>query len=211
MKNKRIVIIDYQMNNLYSVKNALEMLGFNVELTHDKKKLVTADAAILPGVGAFNEAMSSINSLDLISPIKDFIDSGKPFMGICLGLQLLLTESEEFGVSKGLGVIDGVVEHFSKPLPTSIIPHVGWNQITIPASKKTFTNSNFPVSDNSFMYFVHSYYVKPSDPDVVCTQTKYEDLFFCSSILKNNIFACQFHPEKSGTDGLEVLKKYFNT
>jgi len=191
---KKIAIIDYQMSNMFSVENALKHLGFEPVITSDKSIILSADGAILPGVGAFGEAMKKLKDLDLINSIKEFIKSGKPFMGICLGLQLLFSESEEFGNAKGLDVIKGRVDAFSKHREIRRIPHVGWNKI---------------LPGDSYMYFVHSFYANPIDKKAVATTTEYDGFSFCSSVLQNNVYACQFHPEKSGPKGLEILNNFF--
>lgn len=207
---KSIAIIDYQMSNLFSVSNAVESLGFEVQLVRNSKELLSADAAILPGVGAFGEAMDNLRSLDLIDPIKDFINSGKPFMGICLGFQLLFSESDEHGTHAGFDIIPGEVRHLSKNLKElAIIPHVGWNKVIIPEENKNHLGK-IPVENDSFMYFVHSHYVRPADHKYICTETEYNGFKFCSSILKANVFASQFHPEKGGSKGLSLLNKFFN-
>lgn len=209
-KNKKIAIIDYQMSNMFSVSNALQSLGFKTEITSDESAILSADGAILPGVGAFKEAMHQLKKLNLVKTINNFIESGKPFMGICLGLQLLFTESEEFGTTEGLDIIKGRVEAFSKHKCIKRVPHVGWNKI----SKNNLSEGIDPfhgVKDDSYLYFVHSFYVNPVEKDVIATTTEYDDFSFCSSILRNNIFACQFHPEKSGPVGFKILDNFFNS
>ena len=206
-----IAIIDYHMSNLFSVRNALEYLGIDSEITSNVTKIMTAKGAILPGVGAFAEAMKHLKSLDLIQPIKDFVDSGKPFMGICLGLQLLLSESEEFGYTDGLGIVEGKVEKFENHENIRIVPHVGWNSIKKKNKMKRDISID-PLSEvesGEYFYFVHSYYVKPDNEGDICTTTRYSSLEFCSSILMDNLFASQFHPEKSGEIGLKILNDFF--
>lgn len=209
---RMIAIVDYQMSNLFSVKNALDFLQIESEITFDPTRIAAADGMILPGVGAFPEAMRHLQELDLVQPIIDFIKAGKPFMGICLGFQLLFSESEEFGVTRGLNVIQGKVKCLAGCGSIRVVPHVGWNSI----EKTQFTGSeaeNNPLScvrDKAFMYFVHSFYVEPIDPLNVMSMTTYEDFSFCSSVFQENIFACQFHPEKSGPAGLKLLNGYFS-
>jgi glutamine amidotransferase len=163
--NIKVAIIDYHMSNLYSVKNACDYIGVNAVITSDKEELLKADAVMLPGVGAFRDAITNLEELDLISPIKDFVSSGKPFMGICLGLQLLFSESEEFGQAKGLGFIPGEVKKFDYTNGVKV-PHVGWNSIYCPeGNKEAWERSPLKVvKENEYMYFVHSYYVEPQDP-----------------------------------------------
>jgi len=207
-----IAIIDYQMSNLFSVKNALEYLGIDSEITSDVTRIMAAKGAILPGVGAFAEAMKHLKTLDLIQPIKDFINSGKPFMGICLGFHLLFTESEEFGVTRGMDILQGKVESFSKHVKSKKIPHIGWNRILTNndvLKEDSFINPLKDINSDEYMYFVHSFYVDPDNKDIIATETEYDSFTFCSSVLKGNVFASQFHPEKSGTSGLKILKNYF--
>jgi len=207
-----IAIIDYQMSNLFSVKNALEYLGIDSEITSDVTKIMAAKGAILPGVGAFAEAMKHLKTLDLIQPIKDFINSGKPFMGICLGFHLLFTESEEFGVTRGMDILQGKVESFSRHVKSKKIPHIGWNRILTNndvIKEDSFISPLKDINSDEYMYFVHSFYVDPDNKDIIATETEYDSFTFCSSVLKGNVFASQFHPEKSGTSGLNILKNYF--
>jgi len=207
-----IAIIDYQMSNLFSVKNALEYLGIDSEITSDVTKIMAAKGAILPGVGAFAEAMKHLKTLDLIQPIKDFINSGKPFMGICLGFHLLFTESEEFGVTRGMDILQGKVESFSRHVKSKKIPHIGWNRILTNndvLKEDSFISPLKDINSDEYMYFVHSFYVDPDNKDIIATETEYDSFTFCSSVLKGNVFASQFHPEKSGTSGLNILKNYF--
>jgi glutamine amidotransferase len=207
-----IAIIDYQMSNLFSVKNALECLGIDSEITSDVTKIMAAKGAILPGVGAFAEAMKHLKTLDLIQPIKDFINSGKPFMGICLGFHLLFTESEEFGVTRGMDILQGKVESFSRHVKSKKIPHIGWNRILTNndvLKEDSFISPLKDINSDEYMYFVHSFYVDPDNKDIIATETEYDSFTFCSSVLKGNVFASQFHPEKSGTSGLKILKNYF--
>jgi glutamine amidotransferase len=210
MIERRIAIIDYNLGNLYSVQNALTYLGLRSTITSDPKELLSSYSAILPGVGAFGEAMNHLEKMDLIHPIKDFISSGRPFFGICLGLQLLFSVSYEFGVHKGLGLIEGEVIKFLNPSKETKVPQIGWNKINIPQNK-TWKNTPLEnIADGTFMYFVHSFYVKPTKEDLIITTTNYDGLEYCSGIYMNNIFATQFHPEKSGEIGLNIYRDYFN-
>ena len=208
-----IAVIDYRMSNMFSIKNALDSLGFRSQITSDPNRILAADGAVLPGVGSFPEAMGHLNELHMISVIKEFIASGKPFMGICLGLQLLFSKSEELHQCEGLGIIDGTVEGLSQYITSKPIPHVGWNTIINQHSvkqKKIGHSSKIRLSDNEYYYFVHSYFVKPDNEEHVFTLTRYGDHEFCSSIVLDNIFACQFHPEKSGQRGLKILEYFFS-
>ena len=205
--NTKIAIIDYKMSNLFSVKAACEKVGLSPIVTSNGEEILSSDLAILPGVGAFGSAMDNIKSLNLDKIIYKYIESGKFFMGICLGLQLLFENSEEFGYAKqGLGIIKGTVKKFNfKKNEKIYIPQIGWNKIFI-NEKKSNTLPLKKDLDKSYLYFVHSYYVVPEDSKVILSETKYGEFNYCSSILKDNIFACQFHPEKSGTTGLEIYK-----
>lgn len=209
----QVAIIDYEMGNMFSVKHACEYLGLNTVLTSDKSVIMASDAIILPGVGSFGDAMDNLKRLDLIPPIKDFVAAGRPFMGICLGLQLLFSESEEFGVNKGLGIIEGSVVRFpvnNRKGRAIKVPHIGWNQIfRLGESDACWGSSPLKsLKNGEFMYFVHSYYAKPASNQVVLSSTAYEDTQFCSSLLSKNVFACQFHPEKSAAEGLKIYKNW---
>jgi len=208
-KKNRVVVIDYQMSNLFSVQNACNYVGMNAIITSDKNIIMKADAAILPGVGAFGNAMSNLKKLDLIGSIQEFIQMGKPFMGVCLGMQLLFTESEEFGYHKGLDIIKGKVKKFSKSSGDKI-PQIGWNKINKVKNDKTRWKASplREIKDDEYAYFVHSYFVEPEDKDVVLSVTRYADIDYCSSIISGNIFATQFHPEKSGQEGIKIYKTW---
>lgn len=205
-----IAIIDYGMGNLRSVKKAVEKVGFTAEVTRSAAKIADADGVILPGVGAFKDCMENLDHYKLIQPVLQAISAGKPFLGICLGLQVLFTESQEFGHFPGMDVIKGSVVPFSHRLVDPDdeksflkIPHMGWNVIRKNGSPPLLENIN----DESYFYFVHSYYVLPEDPAVIATTTDY-GIDFVSSICRDNIFATQFHPEKSQLQGLEILKTF---
>ncbi len=211
--NKRIAIIDYQLGNLFSVRQACLFLGFEAFTTSDPHDIEQADYLILPGVGAFADSMLNMKKLDLVEPIKDFVASGKPFMGICLGLQLLLTESEEFGNTQGLNLIEGEVKKFSnKDLKGGVlkVPQISWNQIHEGKENLWRETPLRSCKNGDFMYFVHSYFAQPTDKDVVLSLTNYGGHDYCSSIKKDNIFACQFHPEKSGQYGIKIYENWIN-
>lgn len=206
---KNVVIIDYQLGNLYSVKQACDAVGMSVIVSSNKQDVFAADAIILPGVGAFIEAMNNLKKLNLIDVIKTKVSLGTPIFGICLGLQLLFTKSEEFGSGNGLDLIPGVIKKFPEKIDQRRIkvPHISWNKI--------YKLNNFwkdtPLKDlkyNEFMYFIHSYYVQPENNDCVLTNTNYDGIEFCSSVIKENIFATQFHPEKSADKGISVYKNW---
>lgn len=213
---KQAAIIDYGMGNLFSVQRICEHVGFLPILTKDIKTILAADIVILPGVGAFGDAMRNLVILDLIQPLRDVAVSGKPIVGICLGLQLLMSESEEFGKNKGLDIFQGTVAKFPgfhEDGTFRKVPQVGWNRIFAPNETQTKLWERTPlkgVSQGEYVYFVHSYYVIPQDKSVTLSTSNYDGVEYCSSIKKGNIFACQFHPEKSSTVGLQIYKNIFD-
>ncbi|WP_347174848.1 imidazole glycerol phosphate synthase subunit HisH [Polaribacter uvawellassae] len=212
MNKARVSIIDYGIGNLFSVLKACEFVGINPEITNNIERIMSSDAIILPGVGAFNDAMKNLHKLDLVNPIIDFANSGKPLMGVCLGMQLLLTESEEFGNTKGLGVFEGTCKRFpEKNMNVKVkVPQITWNSIHSPP-KTNFFKKNTPleeIKNGEYMYFVHSYYANLANKEEILSTTNYGGIEYCSSINKNNIFAFQFHPEKSGVEGLNIYKKF---
>ncbi len=200
-----IAIIDYGMGNLRSVEKAFELYCPNVKVTSSAKDILEANKIILPGVGAFGKAMEELEKRGLIKSLLQAIKQGKPFLGICLGIQLLFSESEESGKVKGLGIFKGKVRRF-QDLDGLKIPHMGWNRIDAKGNaqdKKILSN----VLDGSFMYFVHSYYVEPEDKDIALCETEY-GCTFTSGISKDNVYAFQFHPEKSQGIGLRIVKNF---
>jgi glutamine amidotransferase len=206
---KNVVIIDYQLGNLFSVKQACDTVGMNAKVSSNREDILNADALILPGVGAFIEAMNNLKKFGLDTAIQEKVQNGTPIFGICLGQQLLFTESEEFGAGKGLDLISGVIKRFPEELQDRKVkvPHIAWN--TIYKSVQEWNKSSLSeLVDNDFMYFIHSYYVRPTDNSCILTKTNYDGIEFCSSILKNNIFATQFHPEKSATKGISIYKNW---
>lgn len=203
-----IAVIDYGMGNLRSVAKALENVGAtDVRVTSRAEIICSCDKIVLPGVGAMREAMRELKRLKLIKVIKDNIFK-KPFLGICLGLQLLFEESQEGGGTKGLGIFEGKVLRFASGLK---VPHMGWNNIKVKRQKSKGKSNNClllqGITDNSYFYFCHSYYVAPKDKSIIATTTDY-GLKFVSSISKDNLFACQFHPEKSQSAGLKILENF---
>ena len=205
-----IAIIDYGMGNLRSVQKAFETVGHRAVVTRDPHAIADAGHVVLPGVGAFADCMANLEQYSLVEPIRQAIASGKPFLGICLGLQLLFTESEEFGLHKGLGLLSGRVKKFpfgnGQAAPTDVrlkVPHMGWNGVAV---QRTAPPLRGIVSGEHF-YFVHSYYVEPQDRSVAATMTDY-GMPFVSSVWRDNIFACQFHPEKSQAAGLRIVKNF---
>lgn len=196
-----IAIIDYGMGNLRSVAKAFEKVGAGVCVTRDADVIQHADKVVLPGVGAFKKCMENLAAFGLIEVVKQTILADKPFLGICLGFQLLFEQSEEFGPAAGLGVLSGKVRLFKDRAVK--IPHMGWNQLT--QTSQTSVLKGIP--DGAEFYFVHSYYVDPADPKLIATTTDYGGEF-CSSIARGNLFACQFHPEKSQTLGLRLIQNF---
>ena len=202
---KKVSIIDYEGGNLFSVIQAWKSIGLDVSITSDYNKILTSDGLILPGVGSFPYAMKILKK-SLVNPIKDFISSNKPFMGICLGFQLLFSTSEEFENCDGLDIIKGKVRKFKFKDDMIKVPQIGWNKIY---NSKEWNNSPLKdISQNEFMYFVHSFYVDPSDKKNILTYSKYENFEYCSSIINKNIFATQFHPEKSSFEGIKIYKNW---
>jgi glutamine amidotransferase len=208
-ESKKVTIIDYQLGNLFSVKQACDTIGLTTKISSNKEDIQGADALILPGVGAFIEAMNNLKNFDLIGPIKKAVEMRVPLFGVCLGLQLLFTESEEFGSGQGLNLIPGLIKKFpaSRDERKIKVPQIAWNQVY--SHKKSWADTPLrELEEKEFMYFVHSYYVEPSSESSVLTKTNYEGVEYCSSILENNIFATQFHPEKSSEKGLSVYKNW---
>ena len=202
-----IAIIDYDMGNLLSVLKAFEKLGAEATITRDPDAIKDASHVVLPGVGAFKDCMANLERFSLIEPIKEACASGKPFLGICLGLQLLFDKGFEQGEHDGLGIIKGKVIRFPEPHHEAAsefkVPHMGWN--TVKKRKASLLMNG--IEENEYFYFVHSYYALPEDPSIVLTTTDY-GVEFASSIEKDNIMACQFHPEKSQRMGLRLLQNF---
>ena len=197
-----IAVIDYGMGNLRSVQKGFERIGARAEITRTPGVIADAEGVVLPGVGAFHACMQNLARYELIEPIKDVVQRGKPFLGICLGFQLLFSESEEFGPEKGLDLFPGKVVGFH-PQNGLKVPHMGWNRI----EKKKQSPFLEGIADGDYVYFVHSYFVAPTDASLVATTTSY-GVTFASSIATDNLFACQFHPEKSQELGLRILANF---
>ena len=215
-----VAIVDYGMGNLFSVKQACVRAGLQVVIASSPQELIAADAVILPGVGAFGDAMETLTRLDLVSSLRDIAASPKPLVGICLGMQLLMTESHEFGRHRGLGIIEGEVVSLEVGVegPRVLkVPQVGWNRIYAMGSGRHSDGtevSDTPwespllngLTDGEYMYFVHSFYPKPVDASAVVSTTRYGNIEFSSSIRLGGVFACQFHPERSGPAGLRIYQ-----
>ncbi len=199
-----IAIIDYGMGNLRSVQKAFERLGVEATVTSDKALVESADKLVLPGVGAIADAIAELKRADLVDPIVRAVESNRPFLGICLGFQALFERSEENGGTECLGLFKGTVRRFPES-PEYVVPHMGWNDLT-------FKQKDVPIykdmKETDYVYFVHSYYVDAEDPAIVATTTNYDNVEFCSSIAVGNVFATQFHPEKSQNVGLDILKNF---
>ena len=195
-----IAIVDYGMGNLRSVQRAFEHVGAEAIVTAHRGTIESASAVVLPGVGAFGKAMSNLEQAGLTDVIRQVISQGRPFLGICLGLQLLFEESGEMGQHRGLSVFDGQVKRFEIGLK---VPQIGWNQIHIQRPSRLLEG----VAAGSYAYFVHSYYVAPADPEIVLATTDYE-IDYASIIGQDNVFGIQFHPEKSQAVGLRILRNF---
>jgi glutamine amidotransferase len=197
-----LAIIDYQMGNLRSVQKAFERVGHQATITSDPDAVRRADKVVLPGVGAFEDAIAELRKRNLVEPIRESIESGKPFLGVCLGLQLLFDVGHENGRHEGMGVLRGECVRFNIPAEFKV-PHMGWNR-AVPRRRPPIFEG---LSSEPHFYFVHSYYVVPKDADVIATETDYAGNF-CSMVWRNNLFATQFHPEKSQAEGLRLLKNF---
>lgn len=197
-----IAIIDYGMGNIHSVQKALERMGASVKVTNKPQEIARAEKVVLPGVGAFDDAMSELKKQGLIDAIKDFVKSGKPFLGICLGMQLLFEKSQEARISGGLGILRGEVKKF-KPAKLMKVPHMGWNQLKFENKCKLLKN----IPDNSYVYFCHSYYPVPQDKTVIAASCNY-GREFAAIVSKDNVYGTQFHPEKSQETGLAMLNNF---
>lgn len=197
-----IAIIDYDAGNLKSVEKALISLGQEVLVTRDRNKLLNADKVILPGVGNFGDAMEKLNNFELTDVIKKIAQSGKPFLGICLGLQLLFERSDEAPGVSGLGILKGEILRIPDKDGLKV-PHIGWNSLKLQNDGRLFKG----LEEESYVYFVHSYYLKAADPVIVKAVTEY-GVSIDASVEQGNVFACQFHPEKSSRTGLAILKNF---
>jgi len=197
----KLVVVDYGMGNLRSVAKALEYVGFgNVRVGGDREEVSKADVLVFPGQGAFKKAMENLENLNLVKPLLDHIEKGKPFLGICLGLQLLFEKSYEHGETEGLGVLEGEVVLLP---PTVKLPHIGWNQVWIRKREGIYSG----LEDGDYLYFVHSYHVVPKNKEVIASVTDY-GINFVSAVQKDNLWAVQFHPEKSQKKGLRILQNF---
>ncbi len=208
--NNQVVIIDVGVSNLFNVRRGFEKAGAQVHITTDPKEIMDAPRVVLPGVGAFGAAVQVLERHDLFGTIRNYAKTGKPLLGICLGMQLLLTESEELGQWKGLDIIPGKVLRLDSPkdpLNTFKIPEIGWNALE--PDKLPWRGTILDdLSEKSYVYFVHSFHCVPTDTSHILGVTSYGHNRFCSVIKKDNVSGCQFHPERSGTVGLKILKNF---
>ena len=197
-----IAIIDYGAGNIQSVSKALKHIGCDCFITNKKDEILSADGAVLPGVGSFGDTVDSLNKYGIKEAVIEFIKSGKPFLGICLGLQLLFPGSEESEGAEGLGVFDGTITKIPNGDGLKI-PHMGWNSLKITKNSRLFKG----IEENPYVYFVHSYFLNAADKSIVAAQTEY-GVTIDAAVEKGNVFATQFHPEKSGNTGLRILKNF---
>ena len=211
---KNVAIVDYGLGNLFSIEQACRHASLQATITSNVDDIKAADAVILPGVGAFGDAMAELDRRGLVGTLREFGGSGKPLMGICLGMQLLMGESAEFGDHAGLGFIAGRVERFDNRSNTRVkIPQIGWNRI-VRSDRLDGAGSAWSLSplsgleNGTFMYFVHSYHVQPETPDVILAHTTYGGTVYCSALQQGNFFGCQFHPERSGPAGLRLYTNF---
>lgn len=212
----KVAVVDYEAGNLFSVEHACKAVGLKPIITSQPEEILRSEALILPGVGAFGDAIKNLHKLDLVQPLLEFVASGRPFMGICLGMQLLFSRSDEFGEHDGLNLIDGEVVKFPSIDAygeKNKIPQIGWNQITYPEKCKEEWWHDTPleqINSGEFMYFVHSFYAKPRNPETILAVTEYGGLNYCSAVIRDNIFATQFHPEKSAAEGIKIYQYWAN-
>ncbi len=203
-----IVVIDYGVGNVKSILNAFRINGVNALLSNKESDIINAQGIVLPGVGAFSKAMENLHKLNLVDIIIKYSKTSKPILGICLGMQMLMESSEEFGISMGLGLVKGNVKKFSfDSSPTMKLPHISWSNLAPHKLNWSSTILNGINLNNDF-YFVHSYVVIPSNEGEILSLSKYKNQTFCSALKKNNIYGCQFHPEKSASSGLKIISNF---
>jgi glutamine amidotransferase len=213
-----VAIVDYGLGNLHNVQRACQAVGMAAKITSSPEEVLRAPAAILPGVGAFGDAIAALRASGVDEALRELVESGKPLFGICLGFQLLMTESFEFGRHQGLDFIPGSVVRFPNPADAGggyKVPHVGWNRVwkrnadgTTGSGSKTLLDA---IADGEYMYFVHSFVVVPSEANAILSTTHYGEVEFCSSGGRGNVFGCQYHPERSGVEGLKLYARFAQT
>ena len=204
MTKTKVYIINYESGNLYSVQRAIKILGYEPLIISEPELLKNADKVIIPGVGSFNQGISNLKKKYFDQAIFEYVKTGKDLLGICLGMQLFMNQSNEFGKNKGLSLIDGTVKNLDFKANTPV-PHIGWNNISISKNDSKFLNK---ISNENYFYFIHSYYVRLNEEIDYAFKTDYGDISFVSLINKENIFGTQFHPEKSGKIGLKMIKNF---
>ena len=211
---KRVVVIDYGRGNLLSLTRALAHVGAEAEIASDPEALASAEFAVLPGVGAFGDGMDALRGRGWIDPIRSFCASGRPFLGICLGMQLLLQESSEFGRHEGLGIVPGTVTRFPDPVPGGArykIPHTGWNRLIASSPRASWKGTVLEgMTPESYVYFVHSFVAEPVNPRHRLADAEYAGRTFCAAVADGNVVGFQFHPEKSGETGLSMLRNWLD-
>ena len=206
-----VTVIDYDCGNLFSVSRAIEISGRSFELTSDPEKIANADRLILPGVGAFGSARATLDARGLVAPIHAFVKTGRPFLGICLGMQLLFDSSEEFGAHDGLGLIPGKVAAIPSLRDDGThrrIPNIGWCPITPPSTARWQSTMLRDLTPGAYMYFVHSFVGVPSAPDDILAVASYDSLELCAAVSHDNVTGVQFHPEKSAAEGLALINTF---
>lgn len=224
VRSQFVVVIDYGLGNLFSVKRALEYIGAQVEITSNPKKILNAEHLVLPGVGTFGDGMKGLKERGLVEPIKEYVKTGKSLLGVCLGMQLLMSEGQEFGIYKGLDVIQGRTMRLKPSVKNGNfykVPHIGWNSLFYPkdvSHRDSFANPRRSspwdntilgsLSEGVFMYFVHSNVIMLENSSYHLAETIYGDNVFCSVVRKGNIYGCQFHPERSGEEGLRIYRNF---
>lgn len=207
---RRVVVVDYGLGNLFSVCRALESAGGAPEVSADPKTILAADRVLLPGVGAFGDGISGLRERGLVEPLREFVKTGRPLLGVCLGMQLLMSAGEEFGEHEGLGLVPGRV---TKLVPVSAdgrtlkLPHIGWNTLRPEGAGWAGTPLE-GLAPDSPVYFVHSYAPRPEDPEHALASCEYGTTRFCAAVRRDNLSGCQFHPEKSGSVGLAILARF---
>ena len=218
--NNKVTVIDYGMGNLHSIKRAIEHVGGDPEITDDLSKVTSADRLLLPGVGAFGTGISTLREMGMMDAVYSFCEKERPLLGICLGMQLLFKESFEFGHHTGLNLIQGKVIGLEGPQPGSAvfkIPHIGWNMIDFPTNSSnpsvpyTWQGTIFDgLTCGKYFYFVHSFICIPDNSETILAESLYGHNRFCSAVVQDNLWGCQFHPEKSGVLGLHIYKNFLN-